>query len=91
LFLSKIPSPKLSTPALLLTTVRSLASVFDKALIKFSGIPHKPNPPTRSVDLDLISLTASSAELKISTNCGLASTTVGEPSRCKFLHLAIFY
>ena len=63
LFLNKIPSPKLSIPALLLTTVRSLALVLDNAVIKFSGIPHRPKPPTSKVEFDLISLTASSAEL----------------------------
>ena len=31
-------------PALLLTTVNPLIFVATKAVIKFSGIPHKPNP-----------------------------------------------
>ena len=41
---SNKPSPKSSTPALLLTTVRSFTLVCSKAQIKFSGMPHNPNP-----------------------------------------------
>ena len=38
------PKPKSSTPALLLITVNSLMPVFKMAAIRFSGIPHNPNP-----------------------------------------------
>ena len=38
--------PKLSTPALLETQVRSFAPSLATAAIKFSGMPHKPKPPT---------------------------------------------
>ncbi len=65
LFFSKIPRPKLSTPALLLTMVNSLMGAFDRAFIKFSGMPHSPKPPTSSFDLDCMSLMASSGVLKI--------------------------
>ena len=41
------PNPKSSTPQLLLTTVSSRTSpLLFNAEIKFSGIPHNPNPPT---------------------------------------------
>lgn len=42
--LRRSPSPKLSTPALLLTTVSPLTFDCSKAAIRFSGIPHRPNP-----------------------------------------------
>ncbi len=38
------PSPKSSTPALLLTTVRSFTPLLRRPLIKFSGMPQSPNP-----------------------------------------------
>ncbi len=85
----RIPRPKLSTPALFETTVNSFTFVLAKAFIKFSGIPHKPKPPTSKVDFDGISLTASSAELNISTNCGRSATSLGEPSKCKRFELLI--
>lgn len=80
LVLSKIPRPKLSTPALLLTHVKPLAVVFDRAPIKFSGIPHSPKPPTSNLESSGMSLTASAAFEKISTNCGLALISVGVAS-----------
>ena len=89
--LSKIPRPKLSTPALLETTVNSLTLALAKAFIRFSGIPHKPKPPTNKVDLDGMSLIASSALLNISTNCGLSLTSIGEPSKCNRFVLFMIY
>src|SRR6516165_12334442 len=41
--------PKSSTPALLLTTVRSLVPLRRTAPIRFSGIPQRPKPPIRTV------------------------------------------
>lgn len=38
------PNPKSSTPALLLTTVKSFTLVLSRPEIKFSGIPHSPKP-----------------------------------------------
>lgn len=58
---NKIPRPKSSTPQLLLTHVKPLTLVSFNAFIKFSGIPHKPNPPTNNVELSGISLIASAA------------------------------
>jgi hypothetical protein len=39
----------LSTPQLLLTTIRFLGPVVFNALMRFSGMPHKPNPARDSV------------------------------------------
>ncbi len=44
---SNKPRPKLSTPQLFDTIVRSLCPVLSNALIKCSGIPHKPKPESR--------------------------------------------
>jgi len=44
LFLRRRPKPKSSTPALFETTVRSAVPFFKSASIRFSGIPHNPNP-----------------------------------------------
>src|ERR1700744_5549054 len=41
--------PKLSTPALLPTMVRSLTPLSTRAWIRFSGIPHNPKPPAAMV------------------------------------------
>jgi hypothetical protein len=50
-------------PALLLTTVKFLRSVRSRtALMSVLGTPEKPNPPTRTVESDFISLMASCAE-----------------------------
>ena len=48
-FCNNNPIPKSSTPALLLTIVRSLVPLRLTAAIKFSGIPQSPNPPIRMV------------------------------------------
>src|SRR3954470_18719166 len=42
---SSSPRPKPSTPALLEITVRSRAPLSRSARIRFSGMPHSPNPP----------------------------------------------
>ena len=47
-------------PALLLTAVRSLVPFLIKPLIKFSGMPQSPNPPTSSVDPSVMPSNASS-------------------------------
>ena len=62
---SRRPRPKSSTPALLDTAVRPEAPCFTRALIKFSGIPQSPKPPTSSVLPLGMSFTASSAEATI--------------------------
>src|ERR1044071_3636152 len=56
------PSPQSSTPALFETQVRFLTPFLTRALMRFSGIPHSPNPPTTSNAPSKMSLTASSAE-----------------------------
>ncbi len=38
------PRPKSSTPQLFDTIIKSFCPVLSNALIKFSGIPHKPKP-----------------------------------------------
>src|ERR1041385_1967360 len=43
------PMPNPSTPALLETIVRFFVPLRRTAAIKFSGIPHSPNPPIRMV------------------------------------------
>lgn len=45
----------LNSPALFDTTVSPLVPFFNKAPIKFSGIPHNPKPPTKSLELSGIS------------------------------------
>ena len=44
LLLRRSPRPKSSTPALLLTMVRSFCPIFSKPWMRFSGIPHSPKP-----------------------------------------------
>src|SRR5205085_11758093 len=56
------PSPQLSTPALFETQVRFLTPRDTTALIRFSGMPQRPKPPTTSVAPSKMSLTASAAE-----------------------------
>ena len=45
---SKSPKPKVSTPQLLETTVRSLTLDASRPAIKFSGMPHRPKPENES-------------------------------------------
>src|SRR5437870_797533 len=59
---SSSPRPQSSTPALLETHVKFLTPSFTSALIRFSGIPHNPKPPTTSVAPFWTSRTASSAD-----------------------------
>src|SRR3984885_8565934 len=47
--LSSKPMPKSSTPALFPTMVRSLTPLSTRAWIRFSGMPHRPNPPAAMV------------------------------------------
>ena len=58
---SSRPRPKSSTPALLLTTVRSREPRSRSAAMRFSGMPHSPKPPTRSLAEEGMSATASAA------------------------------
>lgn len=60
---SSIPTPKSSTPALFETTVKSVEPIFNTAAIKFSGMPQRPNPPTKSLAPLCTSDTASSTLL----------------------------
>jgi hypothetical protein len=63
--LSNFPKPKSSTPALFETTIKSFVPRFNTASIRFSGIPQRPKPPTKSFAPLGISVIASSADLKI--------------------------
>src|SRR5213075_2312828 len=56
------PRPQSSTPALFDTQVRFFTPSVTSALIRFSGMPQRPKPPTTRVEPSLMSLTASSAE-----------------------------
>ena len=58
---SSSPMPRPSTPTLLLMVVRFFTPLRTRARIRFSGIPHSPNPPTMMVAPSKISLMASSA------------------------------
>src|SRR5439155_791698 len=58
---SSRPSPKVFTPALLLITVRSFVPLRRIASIRFSGMPHRPNPPTMMLAPSGTSATAASA------------------------------
>src|SRR5258705_6997022 len=53
--------PKPSTPALLLMVVRFFVPLRASARIRFSGIPHRPKPPTMMVAPSNTSWIASSA------------------------------
>src|SRR5580704_1437300 len=67
-FWRRRPMPKSSTPALLLTMVRSLVPLRRTAAIRFSGMPHKPKPPMRIVaPSGSFSMAASAEEMRLST------------------------
>src|SRR5688572_2475408 len=55
------PTPKPSTPALLLMIVSPFAPFRCNARVRFSGIPHRPNPPTMIVAPSCRSAIASNA------------------------------
>src|SRR4029079_2116209 len=59
--LTSIPTPKSSTPGLLLMTVRLRVPRACSALIRFSGRPHRPKPPHMIVAPSGMSATASEA------------------------------
>ena len=61
----RMPKPKSSMPQLFETIVRSLGPCYAIAVIRFSGMPHRPNPPAHIVAPSLISLVASAAESNI--------------------------
>ncbi len=52
-------------PQLFETMVRSLGPCYAIAVIRFSGMPHRPKPPAQIVAPSLISLVASAAESNI--------------------------
>ena len=60
----------------MLTHVNSLTFVSFKALIKFSGMPHKPKPPTNNVEPFGMSLIASAGSVNICTNFDEADDAV---------------
>src|SRR2546422_7820534 len=65
-----MPIPKSSTPALLLTMVRSLVPLRRMAAMRFSGIPQRPKPPMRMVAPSWIFSMAASAEaMRLSIRC----------------------
>src|SRR6267154_6008734 len=55
------PRPKSSMPTLLLMVVRFFTALRTSAAIRFSGMPHRPKPPTMMVAPSLMSRMASSA------------------------------
>lgn len=55
----KRPSPKFTSPTLLLTTVKSFTRVLSSAPIRFSGIAQKPKPRIMILAPSGMSLTAS--------------------------------
>src|SRR5436853_827126 len=59
---SSRPRPQSSTPALFETQVRFFTPRLTNALMRFSGIPQRPKPPTTSVAPSKTSRTASSAD-----------------------------
>src|SRR6266702_1202508 len=66
--------PKSSTPALLLTTMRSLVPLLRTAAIRFSGMPHSPKPPIKIVMPSRKLAMASSADaMRLSMNCSWRS------------------
>src|SRR5579864_8704102 len=54
------PIPKPSTPMLLLMVCRPFTPLRTRAAIRFSGMPHNPNPPTIRVAPSGMSATAAS-------------------------------
>ena len=60
-FASSSPMPNPSTPTLLLMVVRFFTPLRPRARIRFSGMPHSPNPPTMMVAPSKMSRMASSA------------------------------
>src|SRR5260370_2816317 len=62
--------PKSSTPALLLTMVRSLVPFRRTAAMRFSGMPQRPNPPMRMVTPSrLFSMVTSDEAMRLSIQC----------------------
>src|SRR5678815_1743004 len=59
--LTSIPTPKSSTPGLLLMTVRLRVPRACSALMRFSGRPHRPKPPHMMVAPSGMSATPSAA------------------------------
>src|SRR5215475_5479190 len=59
--------PKPSTPALLETMVRSFVPLRWTAAMRFSGIPHRPKPPIRTVMPSFrLAMAASGEEMRLS-------------------------
>src|SRR5215208_6850778 len=58
---TSMPTPKSSTPGLLLMTVRLRVPRACSALMRFSGNPHRPKPPHMTVAPSGMSATASAA------------------------------
>src|SRR5947199_3634513 len=75
-------------PALLLTTVRPFVPRACNALIRFSGMPHKPKPPIMIVAPSGMSATASSAlaiTLSIATDYSWLTAEDGEDAEaCRY-------
>src|SRR6266481_5669982 len=67
---SSTPMPKSSTPALLLTMVRSFTPLRRTAAIRFSGMPQSPKPPIRIVAPSRTFAMAASADaMRLSIPC----------------------
>src|SRR5690349_15695537 len=68
-----MPIPKSSTPALLLTMVRSFVPLRRTAAMRFSGMPHSPKPPMRMVAPSRsFSIPASAEAMRLSIPCSEA-------------------
>ncbi len=98
---SSSPIPKPSTPTLLLMVVRFLTPLRARARIRFSGIPHKPNPPTIIVAPSNTSWIASSALAttlciagefyrKISSQENVKPKSTTETQRHREIHFLLF-
>src|SRR5713226_528027 len=62
--------PKSSTPALLLTMVRSFVPLRRTAAMRFSGMPQRPKPPMRMVAPSwILSMAASAEAMRLSIWC----------------------
>src|SRR5229473_6931989 len=67
---SSTPMPKSSTPALLLTMVRSFVPLRRTAAMRFSGMPQRPKPPIRMVTPSrILSMAASAEAIRLSIQC----------------------
>src|SRR5262249_40218966 len=86
-FSSRTPMPKPSTPALFETIVRFFAPLRCTAAMRFSGMPHRPKPPIRTVMPSLrLAMAASGEEMRLSMCKSLqCRSATGEQCVCSAL------